>query len=70
MQMTLIHSRENIPNEVNKTIFLAGPTPRDYTVNNSWRTEAIEILKSLNYDGVVYIHEERNNPFPKELLEQ
>ena len=70
MQMTLIHSRENIPNEVNKTIFLAGPTPRDYTVNNSWRTEAIEILKSLNYDGVVYIPEERNNPFPKEHLEQ
>lgn len=67
MQMTLIHSRENIPNEVNKTIFLAGPTPRDYTVNNSWRTEAIEILKSLNYDGVVYIPEERNNPFQKNI---
>ena len=68
--MELVYSRENIPNKVTKTLFLAGPTPRDYTVNTSWRNDALEILEMLNYDGVVYIPEERNGSFPKDKLEQ
>ena len=39
-----------------KSIFLAGPTPRGENVI-SWRTEACEILKQLGFDGVVYVPE-------------
>lgn len=37
-----------------KSIFLAGPTPRGENVI-SWRAEACEILKQLGFDGVVYV---------------
>ncbi len=39
-----------------KSIFLAGPTPRSINVK-SWRPEAIEILNSLKFDGIVYVPE-------------
>ena len=39
-----------------KSIFLAGPTPRSESVK-SWRIEACEILDKLGYDGVVYVPE-------------
>lgn len=39
-----------------KSIFLAGPTPRGESVI-SWRTDACEILKQLGFDGVVYVPE-------------
>lgn len=38
------------------SIFLAGPTPRDINVD-TWRKEAIEILKNLKFDGIVYYPE-------------
>jgi len=39
-----------------KSIFLAGPTPRDEETV-SWRLEAIDYLKKQNFNGVVYIPE-------------
>lgn len=39
-----------------KSIFLAGPTPRNQN-SISYRIEAIEILKKLNFDGVVFVPE-------------
>lgn len=39
-----------------KSIFLAGPTPRGENVI-SWRAEACEILMQLGFDGVVYVPE-------------
>ena len=36
-----------------KSIFLAGPTPRDESVE-SWRPDACRILEQLGFDGVVY----------------
>lgn len=47
-----------VPNEpsptYSKSIFLAGPSPRDPSHPN-WRVEAIQILERLGYDGVVYV---------------
>lgn len=40
----------------NKSIFLAGPTPREKDIV-SWRTEACQILEKLNFDGLVYVPE-------------
>lgn len=39
-----------------KSIFLAGPTPREKDVI-SWRNEACNILKNLGFDGIVYVPE-------------
>ena len=41
-----------------QTIFLAGPTLRnsDYA-RDSWRAEAVEMLKALGFEGTVYIPE-------------
>ena len=39
-----------------KSIFLAGPTPRKKDII-SWRNEAIKILESLGFDGIVYVPE-------------
>lgn len=39
-----------------KSIFLAGPTPRSLDIE-TWRKEAINILNSLGFDGVVYVPE-------------
>jgi len=41
-----------------KSIFLAGPTPRSLSVK-SWRPEALEILEELNYDGQVIVPERK-----------
>lgn len=38
------------------SIFLAGPTPRKKEIE-SWRIEALQILKSLNFKGIVYVPE-------------
>ena len=39
-----------------KSIFLAGPTPRNENVL-SWRTDACKKLEELGFDGVVYVPE-------------
>lgn len=38
------------------SLFLAGPTPRQGGPE-SWRPQAIQLLKELNFDGVVYAPE-------------
>lgn len=43
-----------------KSISLCGPTPRN-NKTESWRKEAINILKELKYNGIVYIPESKNN---------
>ena len=39
-----------------KSIFLAGPTPRSEEVK-TWRKEACEKLEKLGFDGIVYVPE-------------
>lgn len=39
-----------------KSIFLAGPTPRTTNIK-SWRKEACEKLEELGFDGIVYVPE-------------
>lgn len=54
--MQLIRNQQAPPDSFTQSIFLAGPTHRDASLP-SWRTEAIEILESLGFDGVVFIPE-------------
>lgn len=57
--MKLVFSDQPFPIEVEKTIFLAGPSPRYHTGDqiqtNTWRHEAIDILAAMGYDGHVFI---------------
>ncbi|MDB5184287.1 MAG: hypothetical protein JWN38_95 [Candidatus Saccharibacteria bacterium] len=58
-ELTLVYALEAPPLSYSKSIFLAGPTPREAHVE-SWRPEAIKILDMLGYDGVVFIPEHRS----------
>lgn len=53
-----VYTKEPLPTEVVKSIFLAGPTPRD-AETPSWRPEALRLLEELGYDGTVFIPENR-----------
>ena len=58
-KMTVVYSQEDMPKDETKSMFLAGPVPRkEYEL--SWKNEALEILDSMGYNGVVYIPENRN----------
>jgi len=57
--MNVVYAGEEIPKQIVKSIFLAGPTPRSNNIK-SWRIEALEILEKLNYDGTVFIPEARS----------
>lgn len=61
--MEIVYSDQKLPNKVTKTLFLAGPSPRDKETI-SWRNEAIKILKDLNYDGTVFIPEPSTGVYP------
>lgn len=52
--MQLVFPDTPFPTQVTKSIFLAGPSPRREDVRD-WRPLALEALKHLGFDGVVYI---------------
>lgn len=57
--MKLIYAQETIyPIHGEKTIFLAGPTPRNANAE-SWRPEAIKIFEELGFNGTLIIPEMR-----------
>lgn len=56
--MQVVYARETLPESWSKSLFLAGPTPRSKDVL-SWRPEALRLLKTLGYDGVVFVPEDR-----------
>lgn len=53
--MQVIHALQKLP----KSIFLAGPTPRDKNTP-SWRPQALEILRDMGFGGPVYVPESAN----------
>lgn len=62
--MKIVYSCEAIPVEINKSIFLAGPSLRSGQDNLvSWRIKALQILETMEYDGVVFIPESRTGNF-------
>lgn len=61
--MKIIYAQEAIPNQLSKSIFLAGPSLRPGQDGISWRIKAIEILEMLEYDGIVFVPEFRDGIF-------
>lgn len=64
--MEVIYAYEKMPEKVTKSLFLAGPTPRNSEEVSSWRPDALKILEDKGYDGVVYIPEPRDGKFSKD----
>ncbi len=56
----VVYVGQDFPAHITKSIMLVGPTPREGHVS-SWRPEAIQILKNLGYDGVVFVPEGEHN---------
>lgn len=54
--MDLIYTCEEIPTTITRSIFLAGPVPRETSVP-SWKPEAIKILEDRGFDETVFVPE-------------
>jgi nucleoside 2-deoxyribosyltransferase/8-oxo-dGTP pyrophosphatase MutT (NUDIX family) len=54
--MHIVYVVQPFPRTFHKSIYLAGPAPRDPTVS-SWRPHVLHLLKALAYDGVVFLPE-------------
>jgi 8-oxo-dGTP pyrophosphatase MutT (NUDIX family) len=67
--LTVVYAKEPLPTEVRKTIFLAGPTPRDNSIK-SWRPAAIHHLEELGFDGHVFVPEDRDGTFKGDYDDQ
>ncbi|MFA6536155.1 MAG: nucleoside 2-deoxyribosyltransferase domain-containing protein [Candidatus Paceibacterota bacterium] len=52
--MQVVYALQDIPRAITKSIFLAGPSPREQNHLN-WRREALEILEELGFDGTVFL---------------
>lgn len=63
INMKIIYAQESIPNEINKSLFLAGPSLRPGQEGISWRIKALEILNLIGYDGIVFVPEAREGNF-------
>lgn len=61
--MKIIYAGEEMPEKITKSLFLAGPTPRNREEVDSWRPDALKILEDIGYDGVVF------SPEPREIKE-
>lgn len=55
--MKVVYALEDMPETVTKSIFLAGPTPRNRDEVESWRPDALKILEDIGFDGVVFVPE-------------
>ncbi len=63
--MRIIYAKEVLPRVSVKSIFLAGPTPRD-PLTKGWRQEALQSLKNKGYDGMVFVPESRDGKWDPE----
>lgn len=60
--MQIVYTGEEMPYKITKSIFLAGPSlrPGQDEEMESWRQDAIQILKDKGFDGVVFSPEYRD----------
>lgn len=61
--MKVVYAGEEMPEKITKSIFLAGPTPRNKEEQESWRPDALSILEDKGFDGVVFVPEDRSGKF-------
>src|SRR5208283_3031461 len=67
--MEIIYTGEEIPLTITKSLFLAGPTPRQKEVK-SWRPDALKLLDDMGFDGIVFVPEGRDGQFKMDYDDQ
>jgi len=68
--MKVVYTGDEAPETFTKSIFLAGPTPRNKEEVDSWRPDALKILEDKGYDGVVFVPEDKDQEFKKDYDDQ
>lgn len=70
--MQVVYAREPFPTSVTRSVFLAGPTPRDKRNVRSWRPEALRLLGLMPFakDGTVFTPEDRHGTFKCDYTDQ
>jgi len=68
--MKVVYTGEDMPETFTKSIFLAGPTPRNKDEQESWRPDALQILEDKGFDGVVFVPEGRDGQFKLDYDDQ
>lgn len=63
--MQVVYYKEEVPETINKSLFLAGPSlrPEQRSDQESWRKAALQILEDKGFDGVVFVPENRDGDF-------
>jgi 8-oxo-dGTP pyrophosphatase MutT (NUDIX family) len=61
--MEIVYAGEEMPKIFTKSLFLAGPTPRNPDEQESWRPDALDILRDKGFEGVIFIPEPRDGKF-------
>lgn len=57
--MHVVFNKEQPPYKYARSIFLAGGTLRKGQEGESWRKDALQILRDIGYDGIVFVPEPR-----------
>lgn len=67
--MEVVYTHEDMPEKLNKSIFLAGPSLRPGQEEEmvSWRNAALKYLEDQDFDGVVFVPENRDGKFEKDF---
>lgn len=68
--MEVVYTGEEMSSKITKSIFLAGPTPRNKEEVESWRGDALEILRDKGFNGTVFVPEDRNGEFKLDYDDQ
>jgi 8-oxo-dGTP pyrophosphatase MutT (NUDIX family) len=68
--MDIIYTGEEMPHTITKSIFLAGPTPRNPDEVEFWRGDAIQILQDKGFTGTVFVPEGRDGKFKMDYDDQ
>lgn len=68
--MEVVYTGDEMPESFTKSIFLAGPTPRNKEEVESWRPDALKLLEDMGFDGVVFVPEDREGVFKKDYDDQ
>jgi hypothetical protein len=68
--LTVVYAHQEAPPEVERSIFLVGPTPRANTGGASWRPVMLECLRAAGYDGVVYVPEPEDGSWSANYVDQ
>lgn len=67
--MQVVYALEQPPEQLTKSIFLAGPSPRDPEHPN-WRVEALALLEEMGFDGEVFVPLPRDGQWAKNYDDQ